>query len=657
MPNLFVDTITGLPVAASDTAKRFLAGGIFGKGNIFDLREPAPKTYKSALEQGIASRAENLRNQFSRENMVENAMNFSPMGMASVSKTVAPKVFKGFKDLSTRILEDLKGRSTVSKQYISDLTNQGALKQAERDIVRNVLDAHPDVVDVNKFAGDVKNELLPLKVRDREITSGGGSRNIGRYENITLPDEIKGDVMNYGERIYESPIKTGAGDVHFGHLDKDVGGYFGHTRIEDMADNKTRRVIEVQSDLYQKGNLENELLSEKTKYGYAREFAKNKEIDLADKKSSRAKEMSKLQQYNDPTAHFRMVREEIKKASQDGKTKLQFPTGETAMKIEGLGVENNWHYATTGDRILPNSNLKVGNELLQGIGPRSDSWIITDVLGDGKFKAISKKDLIHDAAAYKSGKSESMIVGGNKMYYRNADIETFDISGKVDTNNPIYRFYEKDLGRYLQKFGGQTVTDSKGVTWNELPITKEMANKPVLAFGKSTIGTILGSAGAATAGVSLFSSNKTHYEAPKKEEMSIYKIKDRPVEVKDDEIKDLGAVAFGEAGNNIDEIRMVMNVAINRANQGNGDVFKELSKKGKSRPEFQAYGGKQYNDFMTDNLDFVSKKKAALVNQVLNEIKNGTLVDNTDGATYFSHGDDGKLRTFKNLFDNINHSR
>lgn len=31
-----------------------------------------------------------------------------------------------------------------------------------------------------------------------------------------------------------------------------------------------------------------------------------------------------------------MAREEIAKAVKDGKTKVQFPTGETAMKIEGL---------------------------------------------------------------------------------------------------------------------------------------------------------------------------------------------------------------------------------------------------------------------------------------------------------------------------------
>jgi hypothetical protein len=51
---------------------------------------------------------------------------------------------------------------------------------------------------------------------------------------------------------------------------------------------------------------------------------------------ARLNDVKKLEQYNDPTAHFRMVREEIATAAKDGKTKLQFPTGETAMKIEGL---------------------------------------------------------------------------------------------------------------------------------------------------------------------------------------------------------------------------------------------------------------------------------------------------------------------------------
>lgn len=137
-----------------------------------------------------------------------------------------------------------------------------------------------------------------------------------------------------------------------------------------------------------------------------------------------------------------------------------------------------------------------------------------------------------------------------------------------------------------------------------------------------------------------------------------YKVKDRPVEVLDDELKDLGGVIFGEAGNNIDEMRKIANVVINRSNQSYKPVFNELSKKSKNGGfEFNAYSGKQYNNYMTDNLDFVSKKKAALVDKVIDEIKRGELSDNTGGATYFSHGKDGQLRTFNNLFENIRHSR
>lgn len=63
-----------------------------------------------------------------------------------------------------------------------------------------------------------------------------------------------------------------------------------------------------------------------------------------------------------------------------------------------------------------------------------------------------------------------------------------DISGKVDTNNPIYKFYEKDVQKYLNKFGGKRVTDSKGVDWIEVPIKKEMKKIPIEAFAFAPIG-------------------------------------------------------------------------------------------------------------------------------------------------------------------------
>ena len=177
-----------------------------------------------------------------------------------------------------------------------------------------------------------------------------------------------------------------------------------------------------------------------------------------------------------------MIREEIKKAAQDGKTKLQFPTGETAMKIEGLGQsENNFRLLyedietpggsrPSGSTKLTPDKLQVGERISQGQG-YDDQWIITDVLGDGKFKAVPKgklENMIEDSGiAFDTIETNDAISYANQHTPETMGLyeETFDISGKVDTNNPIYKFYEKEVQKYLNKFGGKRVVDDKGVSW------------------------------------------------------------------------------------------------------------------------------------------------------------------------------------------------
>lgn len=328
-------------------------------------------------------------------------------GKKGYSSALEPEKFAGLSDLSTKIVEKLKGKSTVSKQFITDLTNSGDVKQVERDLIRKILEDEGDKIDVSKFANKVKSELLPLK----RIDAGT------KYENqVTLHEDIRGQVANYSEHIYDSPIETSAGNVHFGQraytpekgsfMEPKGKGYFGHTRVEDMADGKTRRVIEVQSDLYQKGGLGKETDQWSVLNG---DESVNKigQEELQRRLANRKKEASKLTQYNDPTAHFRMVREEIKKAAEDGKTDVLFPTGETAMKIEGMGY-------------MPD----------------------------------------------------------------------------LDKDNPIYKFYEKEMGKYLKsKYGAEQFVDENGVSWMKVRIKPEQAKAPVEAF----VAPIVAGAGAAAA--------------------------------------------------------------------------------------------------------------------------------------------------------------
>ncbi len=428
------------------------------------------------------------------------------------------EVYKETGSLTTKILKTLEGKSQISRQFISDLANSGSLKQQERELIRDVLASQKgDIINVSKFAEDVKTNLLPLKMKTSATSKHRGigvetaDFTGGKYENISLPSELRGNIADYAEHIYESPIKTSAGNVHFGEYK--FSGYFGHTRIEDLKGN-TRRVIEVQSDLYQKGRLGEEFkqnylgtnLEEAKKsfeYQYGRE-PNHDDIRLIEKniESNKIieKNKSKLQQYNDPTAHYRMVREEVKLAAQDGKTKLQFPTGETAMKIEGLGDNINWITPShLGGRSVGMDDLKIGNELSDG----GTSWIITDVLEDGKFKAVPKYE---GPLFFENGKvyveNEGIASGKKQRVELNQGIrEQFDISGKVDTNNPIYKFYEKDLGKYLtSKYGAKQITDHQGVKWYEINIKPEWAKEPVEAFGFSTAGQIIGAAGVLGAG-------------------------------------------------------------------------------------------------------------------------------------------------------------
>lgn len=412
--------------------------------------------------------------------------------------------------LSLKTLDRLGNRETVSKQFISDLTNMGDIKQVERDVIRDALEGEGNTVDVDAFRKKVNDQLLPLTVSG-DIASG---ETLQRYEHVALPDELRGNVTDYTERVYESPIATSAGDIHFGSSPMgDEGGiqnYFGHTRIEDMADYETRRVIEVQSDLYQKGRLEREsmagdLIQRRIQQLEDEGMYPNQAIAQVDVEiqkgflKNREAEVKKLKQYNDPTAHFRMVREEVRQAAYDDKTKLQFPTGETAMKIEGLGENSTWVtqvQTKIGDNTYPEDLFlgreiepKVGMEIQMTVGEntytRAESdefWIITDVLGEGKFKAVPKR--IADAF---EKRDQNSIFNHDTIVDYNRAKETFDISGKVDQNNPIYKFYEKELGRYLKsRYNATRVKDSNGVEWYEVSVSPEAAKAPVEAFLKNT---------------------------------------------------------------------------------------------------------------------------------------------------------------------------
>jgi len=397
-------------------------------------------------------------------------------------------LFKGFTDITTRVLDKLKGKSVVNKQFINDLTNAPDMRQAERDIIREEIKDAPKNINVKEFADKVRTRLVPLK-SDNGLSFGNTPR--ARYEGINLPDEQRGNVKDYKEIIFRGPIKNSAGDTHFNG--EGVDNYFAHVRLEDMADGKTQNILELQSDLFQKGGLEDKI---------ARNAGNVYNVKA---------NIAQLQPYRN-TWYERIIRETIKKAKDTGKRYIQFPTGETAMKIEGLGESDNFFIKiknTAGIegavRNIKKEELKVGALVRDDASIYGREWIITDVLGDGKFKAVPK-DII---------KNKNNIDEFKNLNTYRQTVEQFDISGKVDTSNPIYKFYEKDVQKFLNKnFNGKRIIDENGV--ERIKIDLNNINKgPVLAHGGVKTGVASSIAGITAAGVgvnNLSNSNKVSYE-------------------------------------------------------------------------------------------------------------------------------------------------
>jgi len=118
--------------------------------------------------------------------------------------------------------------------------------------------------------------------------------------------------------------------------------------------------------------------------------------------------------------------------------------------------------------------------------------------------------------------------------------------------------------------------------------------------------------------------------------------------VNDEDINLLKAVVFGELSNKkenqTDEVKTIINTAINRIPQHNarGKNF-SLSDTLTQKNAYQAYGGKEYNKYLQNKLNYLDRKKADFVNNAVTDIIRNNLVDNTGGKVNYIHDKKGNL--------------
>lgn len=359
-------------------------------------------------------------------------------------KSYLPSEVSDVKDLTTPILEQLKGKDVISKQFISDLAKRQEVKQVERDLINKVLEEFENKVDVKKFIEKVNSRLLPLRVIESDTYANYGMDNIGMdYDSSVNPPKT---------HIYDSPFKHGrtghfSSDFERTETGKDTGiynydsGLFGHTRVADDVDESrlpVRYVLEIQSDIFQgeKGtavlpsgikqqikeaeNFIKEFEEATQKFEKENEDIKNsrgayadttdrvKEADLKHnleniedwkrkienkrgeikEAEKRLEEMSKnepLQMFSHykNTWHERLIREEVARAAKEGVSALRFPIPYTVAKIEGFIGES-------APYELMDSGTEVGDRIDYG----GETMVIVKSYGDGSFQAVAESAIM-----------------------------------------------------------------------------------------------------------------------------------------------------------------------------------------------------------------------------------------------------------------------
>lgn len=90
-------------------------------------------------------------------------------------------------------------------------------------------------------------------------------------------------------------------------------------------------------------------------------------------------------------------------------------------------------------------------------------------------------------------------------------------------------------------------------------------------------------------------------------------------------IKEMAATVFGEATSNKDEMRAMIDTVLNRRNQLGLDIRKVLTQKdGYGEPMYRAYGGKEYDKYMSNNLKLLGEpEKKKMLDELINELQYG----------------------------------
>ena len=131
-----------------------------------------------------------------------------------------------------------------------------------------------------------------------------------------------------------------------------------------------------------------------------------------------------------------------------------------------------------------------------------------------------------------------------------------------------------------------------------------------------------------------------------------YYLKDRGVKITDDDFNFIRPIVFGEVSNRPGKTKLETDVIFNTM----ANRLKEFTEKGKKQKsireiasmpgQYQALGGKEYNEYLNpSNPISIAKKKEvdSILDEIYNQIKEGTYQDTTGGGISYIHNKDKSI--------------
>ena len=362
---------------------------------------------------------------------------------------------------------------------------------------------------------------------DGDFVEGKEGETTKYYSNLTVPGGT-----NYTENEIATPAITPSikGHAQFA-TDKGIGWFRSDDEVKDGkyypggvfegemigatteggTPTKTRRILEVQSDLFQKGRDNDDLISKNTLSSLDNSATQmqllNQRLDNGEITVDEYKELRKPYQVNKSKQNSKenqflqllnqgsnwvtfFVKSIIQDSAKKGYEKVLFPSGDTASKVEGHTTLEGFkkekedriaQLEKEGEKVLSKIDLEktgyVYPDTTNSLRVRNNKGVIENYITGQVIKELSEDELAFEIKTLSKNKYDTEI---NQLKQELERVETEGFGAL----KPIYNFYENTVKNILNKQYGKEnvkqVTDEYGNTWNEIDIKKDRDQQSIL---------------------------------------------------------------------------------------------------------------------------------------------------------------------------------